>query len=129
MEAKEGLWTHSTNEEEWSIVECFATREEAVAHGRHGYGDESFWVGRLKAVPWHEMIGGYEVERFLENFEENAEIRADCALIEPTREQRDAIAEVLDATFRAELEKHGLWPVGWWMIEDMERVESPEPGA
>lgn len=115
----EGKWTVSDDEEQWPCEDVFATRKEALDYARR---EGMAYVGRLARIEWPEAVRVFDVERLVEQLEEDGfgeQVFVDDVLIEPDARQRAAIESGLDAAFRSLLEAAGLWPPHYWRIVDI----------
>jgi hypothetical protein len=122
-------WVYSRFEEDYTGVEEYDTREEAIEAATEEYLDsdvEGFFVGKIKPYESHKDI--VDVERILEQvseavYDDMGEF-AEYYLHDVKREHEDELEKELNEVFHKWIEKYNYQPT-FFEVVDIENVSMP----
>lgn len=107
----EGKWTASTDEEYWTDIEEWDSKDDAI-EAAPDYLEldpgETFYVGQKRAPVIHIPAAADIIDHILDHEDFGVECAEDSFMC--TKEQRDELTADLKKTFTDWMNRHGLTP-------------------
>lgn len=118
LSSEDGRWTVGHGGESWSVMETFATKDEAIAYAKE---NEYSHVGRAHQLTAERVFTEDRLQRLIEEIDEDSGEEWG-SIDDPIVVLRTANAEALRLDIAAAMEKHHTFRRGWFRIDDVVEV-------